>query len=100
MVEQGTETIYVTEESQAKPATNTSFPRLYGHTLCPYVEKVRMALAAKNVKYQKCDLDLGKKTPWHLAINGGLVPVWETPDGTILHESKVLMDYVEEAYPS
>jgi len=49
MVEQGTETIFVTEESQAKPETNKNFPRLYGHTLCPYVEKLRMALAARNV---------------------------------------------------
>lgn len=100
MVEQGTETILVTEETQAKPETNKSIPRLYGHTLCPYVEKLRMSLAARNVKYQKCDVDLGKKTPWHLAINGGLIPVWETTDGVILTESKVLMDFVEDAYPS
>ncbi len=98
MVEQSAETIYVTEESQPKPPTNTTLPRLYGHTLCPYVEKLRMALAARNVKYQKCDVDLGKKTPWHLGINGGLIPVWETTDGTILTESKVLMEYVEDAY--
>lgn len=51
MVEQGAETIYVTEATQAKPETNKSLPRLYGHTLCPYVEKTRMALAARNVKY-------------------------------------------------
>ena len=94
------ETLFVTEESQVKPATNASFPRLYGHTLCPYVEKVRLALAARNVQYQKCDVDLGKKTAWHIGINGGLVPVWETPDGTILTESKVLMEYAEEAYPT
>lgn len=59
-----------------------------------------MALAAKAVKYQNVEVDLSKKTPWHLAINGGLVPILELPDGTILHESKVLMDYAEEAYPS
>lgn len=45
-------------------------------------------------------MDLGKKTPWHLAINGGLVPVWETTDGVILTESKVLMEFVEDAYPT
>ena len=39
------------------------------------------------------------KTPWHLAINGGFVPILELPDGTTLHESKILMDYAEEAYP-
>lgn len=44
-------------------------------------------------------MDLGKKTPWHLAINGGLVPVLELPNGTVINESKVLMEYVEDAYP-
>jgi len=95
----GLEMIYVTEADTPKPAVNLNNPRLYGHILCPFVEKVRMALAARNVVYQRCEVDLGKKTPWHIEINGGMVPVWELPDGTILTESKVLMDYVEEAYP-
>ncbi len=56
------ETIYVTESDTPKPPTNTEFPRLYGHLLCPFVEKVRMALAARGVKYQGCEVDLGKKT--------------------------------------
>lgn len=92
--------LLVTEESTPKPAVNSVYPRLYGHLLCPFVEKVRMAFAARNVVYQKCDVDLGKKTPWHIGINGGLVPVWELPDGTIITESKVLMDFAEEAYPT
>ena len=45
-------------------------------------------------------MDLSKKTLWHLAINGGTVPVWETPYGSILTESKILMEFVEEAYPT
>ena len=44
-------------------------------------------------------MDLSNKTQWHLAINGGFVPVLELPDGTILHESKIIMEYIEEAYP-
>ena len=32
-------------------------------------------------------------------INGGLVPILELPNGTILLDSKVLMDYSNEAYP-
>ena len=94
------ETLYITEESTPRPEVNPSFPRLYGHPLCPFVEKVRMALAARNVQYQRVELDLDKKTPWHLGINGGLVPIWELPDGTIINESKILMDYIEDAYPT
>jgi hypothetical protein len=48
------ETIYVTESDTPKPPTNTEVPRLYGHLLCPFVEKVRIALAARGVKYQDC----------------------------------------------
>ena len=33
-------------------------------------------------------------------INGGLVPIIELPDGTVLLDSKVLMDYANEAYPN
>lgn len=42
---------------------------------------------------------MGKKTEWHKSINGGLVPIYEMPDGTILLESKILMDFAEEAFP-
>ena len=58
-----------------------------------------MALAAKNIKYQRCEVDLGKKTQWHIDINGGLVPITELPNGAIITESKVQMDFVEDAYP-
>ena len=94
------QTLHITDADTPKPEVNPKYPRLYGHLLCPFVEKVRMALAARNVVYQHCLIDLGKKTPWHLTINGGLIPIFELPDGTILNESKVLMDYVEDAYPS
>src|SRR4051812_45713256 len=90
--------IEVTSADQPKPATNPEFPRMYEHNLCPFVEKARLAFAAHNVKYQKCAMDLSKKTQWHLDINGGLVPVLKLPDGTLLPESKILMEYAEEAY--
>jgi len=99
MVEQGLETIYVDDVTTPKPALNDKYPRMYGHHNCPFVEKVRLSFAARNIVYQKCEVDLGKKTQWHLDINGGLVPIYEFPDGTQLLESKVLMDYAEEAFP-
>lgn len=40
-----------------------------------------------------------KKTQWHIAINGGLVPILELPNGAIINESKIIMEYLEEAYP-
>lgn len=92
--------LYVAEADQEKPALNKNYPRMYGHTLCPFVEKARMALAAHNVQYQRVEVDLGKKTKWHIDINGGLVPIYELPDGTIILESKIIMEYAEEAFPT
>eukprot|EP00347_Sterkiella_histriomuscorum_P017638 403348572 len=99
MQDQALETIYITEETAPKPDLNTKFPRLYGHHNCPFVEKARLAFAARNHVYQKVEVDLGKKTEWHKEINGGLVPIYEMPDGTVLLESKILMDFAEEAFP-
>ena len=39
---------------QPKPERNPYYPRLYGHHICPFVEKARIALAAHNVEYQDC----------------------------------------------
>lgn len=68
--------------------------------MCPYAERARLALAARNAEFQRCEINLKDKAQWHIDINGGLVPMLELPDGTILLDSKVLMDYVEEAYPN
>ncbi len=89
----------IRDNESPKPPSNTEVPRLYGHLLCPFVTKVRLALAAKGVKYERCEVDLGKKTKWHLDINGGLVPIFELPNGTAICESKVILDYIEDAYP-
>ena len=53
--------IFVENADTPKPPTNKKYPRLYGHQNCPFVEKARIALAAHNVKYQRCEMDLGKK---------------------------------------
>jgi hypothetical protein len=94
------EMIFVSNSQTPKPALNPKYPRLYGHALCPYVERVRLSFAARNVEYQRCEISLKDKTQWHIAINGGLVPIVELQDGTILLDSKVLMDYANDAYPN
>ena len=80
---------------------NPKYLRMYGHHLCPYTEKARLSLGAKGVPYQKVEIDLepSNKTKWHLDINGGQAPILELTDGTILIESKVIMEYAEDAYP-
>ena len=91
-------TLYLTADITDKPETNKNHLRLYGHHLCPFVEKARLALAARGVQYQNVELDLNNKRPWHVAANGGTVPLIETTDGTIIIESKIVMEYAQEAY--
>ena len=45
------EMIFVNYSQTPKPALNPKYPRLYGHALCPYVERVRLSFAARNVEY-------------------------------------------------
>ena len=45
-------------------------------------------------------MNLKDKAKWHMDINGGFIPILELPDGTILIETKILMDYANDAYPS
>lgn len=56
------------------------------------MQRAYFALGAKDVQFQKCDVDLRNKAQWHLDINNGLVPVLESPDGMTVYESAVIAD--------
>jgi glutathione S-transferase len=47
-------------------------------------------MAAKHIPFQDVDVDLQVKAEWHKEINGGLLPLMETPAGTIIYESAVI----------
>lgn len=94
------ETLQILSEDTPKPATNPKYIRIYSHLVCPFAERARITAAFKGIKFQLCEVDQSKKTPWHMAINDGFVPVLELTDGTIITESKVIMDYLEDAYPT
>ena len=79
-----------------KPETNQNHFRLYGHTLCPFVGIARYALALKAVPFQDVQTNLDKKAAWHLELNGGLVPVLETPAGDLIRESGVIAQLAHE----
>jgi glutathione S-transferase len=91
----------ITSTDQTKPETNNNFIRLYSHHLCAYSEKARLTLGAKGVPYHRVDVDLKptNKTKWHIDTNGGTLPMLELTDGTIIFESRVIMEYLEDAYP-
>lgn len=73
---------------------------LVSHKLCPYVQRVAIALQEKRIVFQRIDIDLANKPAWFLALNPlGKTPVLLVPDGEeyrALFESAVICEYIEE----
>ena len=66
---------------------------------CPYCMRVRAALAEKGVPYRTREIDLGSKPAELLALNPkGGVPVL-VDGGTIVADSLVILEYLEDRWP-
>ncbi|MDP2066827.1 MAG: glutathione S-transferase family protein [Burkholderiaceae bacterium] len=74
---------------------NTRFT-LVSHKLCPFVQRVAIVLAEKDVPFERIDIDLARKPEWFLKIS----PLGKTPvlliDGKPVFESAVICEYLEE----
>ena len=72
---------------------------LISHRLCPYVQRVAIALAEKSLPFTRVDIDLAAKPEWFLAISPlGKTPVLKVGDSAIF-ESAVILEYLEDVYP-
>lgn len=73
---------------------------LISHHLCPYVQRAVIALAEKNVPFQRIDIDLSQKPDWFTALSPlGKVPVLKVSDGKTeeaIFESAVILEFLEE----
>ena len=69
---------------------------LVSHVLCPYVQRVAIALHEKRVAFRRVDVDLANKPGWFVAIS----PLGKTPllrvDDAVIFESAVILEYIEE----
>lgn len=69
---------------------------LVSHALCPYVQRVAIALAEKSLSYDRIDIDLANKPDWFRTIS----PLGKTPvllvHGRPIFESAVILEYLEE----
>lgn len=69
---------------------------LISHPLCPYVQRVAIALGEKGVACRRIDVDLSAKPDWFLALS----PLGKTPvlvvDGVPVFESAVILEYLED----
>jgi glutathione S-transferase len=81
--------------------TSGSALLLVSHHLCPYVQRAAIALAEKEVPFERVNIDLADKPRWFLEISPlGKVPLLciRHSDGNqdILFESSVICEYLEE----
>ncbi|MDW6025124.1 glutathione S-transferase family protein [Mesorhizobium sp. BAC0120] len=74
---------------------------LISHHLCPYVQRAAIALAEKQVPFERVWIDLSDKPSWFGKISPlGKVPVLVVRDAkgheTSIFESAVILEYLEE----
>jgi len=74
---------------------------LISHHLCPYVQRAAIALAEKQVPFERVWIDLSNKPDWFRRISPlGKVPVLVVRDAegreACIFESAVILEYLEE----
>jgi glutathione S-transferase len=69
---------------------------LISHHLCPYVQRVAIALQEKGLPFERVDIDLADKPDWFLRVS----PLGKTPvllvDGEAIFESAVICEYLDD----
>lgn len=74
-------------------------PQLISFKLCPFVQRSVIVLQEKGVDYDISYIDLKNPPDWFKAISPfGKVPVLKVDD-TVLFESAVIMEYLDEVNP-
>jgi glutathione S-transferase len=75
--------------------------KIISFKICPFVQRVTAALAAKYIPYEIEYISLKDKPQWFLDISpNGQVPVMVTENGTALFESDAIVEYIEDEYGS
>lgn len=73
--------------------------RLVSHHLCPYVQRIAIALAERGILFERVSIDLADKPVWFLALSPlGKVPLLEV-EGQVLFESAAILEYLEDTLP-
>jgi glutathione S-transferase len=69
---------------------------LVSHHLCPYVQRVAIALAERDLTFERIWIDLADKPDWFVRLSPlGRVPLLQV-DGAVIFESAVILEYLEE----
>lgn len=72
---------------------------LISHKLCPYVQRVAIAMREKDIRFERISIDLNAKPDWFLQISPRRkVPVLLL-DGAALFESNAICEFIEDTQP-
>jgi glutathione S-transferase len=75
--------------------------KIYGALLSPFVRKVRAVLAEKQLQYELVSTNPFEKSPEFLKRSPlGRIPAFEDEHGRMLADSTVIVEYLEERFPS
>ncbi len=101
MEEDHLKVIHLKDETFIRPPPNPKYMRIYGHPICPYVERLKHMLTMKNIPFQCAFVDLPSRPEWFKVLGSkGAVPVVELPNSEFfLYESIACAGYIEDAYP-
>ncbi len=70
---------------------------LISHNLCPFVQRAAIALKEKGIAFERRDIDLANKPDWFLELSPlGKVPLLLVDEDTVLFESSVIAEYINE----
>jgi len=74
--------------------------QLITHLLCPYVQRSVIVLSEKNIPYERIDIDLKNPPAWFKSISPlQKVPLLRINEKTVLFESAVICEYLNEITP-
>ncbi|RWS11370.1 hypothetical protein B4U79_12863 [Dinothrombium tinctorium] len=87
------------KEGSKEPSKKENIPHIYSYQFCPYVERVHLVVAAKEINCETFNIDINSKPEWFFAKNPlGKVPALELDGGKILTESTIIAEYLDEAF--
>ncbi|MGK7920423.1 MAG: glutathione S-transferase family protein [Trichodesmium sp.] len=73
---------------------------LYYHPLSNFSRKIRILLAEKKLDYELKEVNLRNKSPEFINISPiGKVPVFVEEDGTVIWDSTLIAEYLDQTYP-
>lgn len=74
--------------------------KIVSFKICPFVQRVTAALAAKGIDYDIEYISLKDKPQWFLDISpNGQVPILIADNGEVIFESDAIIEYLDEVTP-